>query len=72
MVNSSNLPWIVQSVAISCMGIKFPTLLEDPRQRFGYERPAVMPTTVVLDHQLNVKAVLVGPQTEDDLHAALK
>ncbi len=53
------------------MDIQFPTLLDDPRERFGYERPQMMPTTVLLDEALKVKEVLVGPQTAESLREAL-
>ncbi len=56
---------------IERMGIAFPTLLEDPRQRFGYERPSMMPTTIILDGELSVKEVLVGPQTAESIEQAL-
>ncbi len=56
---------------IERMDIDFPTLLEDPRQRFGYERPSMMPTTIILDGDLLVKEVLVGPQTAESIGQAL-
>ena len=56
---------------IERMDIQFPTVLEDPRERFGYPLPEMMPTTVVLDGDLNVKATLVGPQTAVSIERAL-
>ena len=53
------------------MGIEFPTLLLDPRERFGYPRPEMMPTTIVLNGRLEVVETLVGPQTLDGLKAII-
>ena len=53
------------------MSIEFPVATKDPRQRFGYEMPAVLPTTVVIDPSGNVAATLVGPQTEASLRAVM-
>jgi len=44
---------------------------KDPRERFGYQLPAVLPTTVVIDPDGNVAATLVGPQTESTLLAVM-
>lgn len=51
------------------MSIEFPVMTTDPRERFGYELPAVLPTTVVIDPNGEVAATLVGPQTESTLRA---
>lgn len=48
---------------IERMQISFPTLVNDPQQRFGYERPAILPTTILLSPDLAVAKVLRGPQT---------
>ena len=53
------------------MSIEFPVATKDPRERFGYQMPAVLPTTVVLDPDGNVAATLVGPQTESTLRAVM-
>jgi thiol-disulfide isomerase/thioredoxin len=53
------------------MSIEFPVATKDPRERFGYQLPAVLPTTVVLDPDGNVAATLVGPQTESTLRAVM-
>jgi len=36
-------------------------------QRFGYEKPKALPTTVIIAPDLNLKAVLQGPQDEAGL-----
>lgn len=53
------------------MSIDFPVMTKDPRERFGYELPAVLPTTVVIDPKGEVAATLVGPQTESTLRAVM-
>jgi thiol-disulfide isomerase/thioredoxin len=53
------------------MGIEFPVATQDPRSRFGYELPAVLPTTIVIDPKGDVVATLVGPQTGDSLRAVM-
>ncbi len=45
------------------LGVAFPTLLEDPAVQLGLDKPAVLPTTLILDPDGNLVANLVGPQT---------
>ncbi|MDE0055682.1 MAG: TlpA disulfide reductase family protein [Gammaproteobacteria bacterium] len=53
------------------MGIEFPVLVSDPFQRFGYDLPDVLPTTVIIGPDHKVHEILVGPQTQESLlHAA--
>ncbi|HTK98235.1 MAG TPA: TlpA disulfide reductase family protein [Pseudomonadales bacterium] len=54
------------------MSIEFPVTTKDPRERFGYELPVVLPTTVVIDPNGEVAATLVGPQTESTLRAVME
>ncbi len=54
------------------MQIEFPVMTADPRERFGYEMPSVLPTTVVIDPKGRVAAMLVGPQTEATLRAVME
>lgn len=56
---------------IAEMGIEFPTLLVDPRERFGLERPRVLPVTLVIDPAGTLVTTLQGPQTVDSLQAAM-
>lgn len=51
------------------LGVKFPTLNEDPSARFALDRPQVLPTTLVVDPQGQLAKVLVGPQTQESLVA---
>lgn len=59
------------SAQVDKMGIAFDVLVEDPAQRFGFERPQVLPATYVLDEQGRVSQVLLGPQTVASLRAVL-
>jgi thiol-disulfide isomerase/thioredoxin len=56
---------------IAEMGIEFPTLLVDPRERYGLERPRVLPVTLVIDPAGTLVTTLQGPQTVDSLQAAI-
>ena len=49
------------------MGIRFPVFPEDPYEQFGYERPLVLPTTIVISPEGAIHAELVGPQTRDSI-----
>ena len=49
------------------MGIEFPVLVSDPFQRFGYDLPDVLPTTVIIGPDHKVHEILVGPQTRESL-----
>ena len=53
------------------MKIDFPVMTRDPRERFGYQMPGVLPTTVVIDPNGAIAATLVGPQTEETLRAVM-
>lgn len=53
------------------MSIEFPVMSADPRSRFGYDLPAVLPTTVVIDPRGSIAATLVGPQTEGSIVSVL-
>ncbi len=46
-------------------------VIEDPADRFGYPRPNVLPTTVIIDPQGQVHDTLLGPQTLSSLRAAV-
>jgi len=52
------------------LAIEFPTLENDPAQRFGVERPQVLPTTLLISPDGDLHRVLIGPQTADTLLAA--
>lgn len=54
------------------MGIEFPVLVEDPMQRWDYPLPEVLPTTVIVGRDGEVRKILVGPQTRDSIRTALR
>ena len=51
------------------MGILFPVFPEDPYEQLGYERPLILPTTIVISPEGSIHAELVGPQTRDSIIA---
>lgn len=53
------------------MGIDFPVLLEDPRERWAVEQPAVLPSTIIVKPSGELSQVLVGPQHYEDLIKAI-
>lgn len=57
---------------IDRMDIEFPVLVEDPMKRWGYPRPDVLPTTVIVGPDGSVRETLIGPQTRESILAALR
>lgn len=55
---------------VATLGVEIPALVQDPHELLGYEKPNVLPTTVVM-LEGQVKDVLVGPQTVETLEAIL-
>lgn len=55
---------------IEKLAIAFPTLPEDPATPLGIDRPAVLPTSLVISPEGDLIATLVGPQTLETLLAA--
>ncbi|WOJ93548.1 TlpA disulfide reductase family protein [Congregibacter variabilis] len=54
---------------LDSLDVRFPTLATDPAARYGIDRPQVLPTTLVINPEGTLAAVLVGPQTEASLLA---
>lgn len=52
---------------LDSLKVQFPTLSADPAARYDIARPQVLPTTLVIDPNGALHAVLVGPQTEKSL-----
>lgn len=50
-------------------GIEYPSLLTDPSENWGYQRPSVLPTTIIFNPKGKLHSVVAGPQTFDSLHA---
>ena len=57
--------------AVQALGIEIPALFQDPNERLGYQKPTVLPTTIILVEG-QVKEVLVGPQTRETLEVVLQ
>lgn len=55
---------------VTKLNVAFPTLEADPASRFDLDRPAVLPTTLVVAPGGKLHTVLVGPQTAESLIAA--
>lgn len=53
------------------LAIEFPVLTEDPAAILGFDRPAVLPTTLVINPQGELSATLLGPQTAHSLQQAI-
>ncbi len=51
------------------LGIEFTLLEEDPAAALGYDRPTVLPTTVMFDPSGELAARLLGPQSQAALEA---
>lgn len=52
------------------LGVEFPTLAADPSAKLGVARPAVLPTSLILDPAGTLVITLVGPQTLESLASA--
>ena len=53
------------------LAIAFPTLTTDPASRYGVARPEVLPTTLIISPDGELYRVLIGPQTQETLRAAV-
>lgn len=56
---------------ISTMGIRFPTLLQDPAAGLDHARPHVLPTTVIYNPDGKLATILLGDQTWESLNEAI-
>jgi thiol-disulfide isomerase/thioredoxin len=56
---------------IERMDIQFAVMLLDPQSHFAYDRPSVLPTTVLIDRDGRVAETLVGPQTRGSLEGRM-
>lgn len=61
---------LVESIAK--MSIEFPVLTRDPAAILQYAPPTVLPATVIINPAGKVHHVLVGPQTQQSLQAAIE
>ena len=53
--------------AITKLGIEFTVLNNDPANILGYERPTVLPTTLIFNPTGKLHRTLLGPQTAQNL-----
>lgn len=56
---------------IERMDIRFPVLVQDPRGRWHYDQPSVLPVTVIIGPDGKLREQLFGPQTVETLVAAI-
>jgi len=54
------------------MDIRFPVLVNDPGARWDQGPPTVLPSTLVIDPEGNLREVLVGPQNYESLTRAVE
>lgn len=57
---------------IEKLKVTFPVYSIDPYTRFGIEKPEVLPTTLIITPEGDLRDVLVGPQTEASLLAIIR
>ena len=55
---------------LTALDVQFPTLPIDPASQLGTPRPAVLPTTLILNPEGRLVETLVGPQTLETLAQA--
>jgi thiol-disulfide isomerase/thioredoxin len=53
------------------MGVEFPVLVDDPRERWSLPLPSVLPSTLIVGPDGELRDVLVGPQTYESLAKAV-
>lgn len=58
--------------AANDFAIKFPLLITDPSLVMGFERPSMLPATYLISPSGELKDILLGPQTQETILAALK
>ena len=54
------------------MNVQFPTLRDDPYEKYGYERAQQLPATVLINPARQVHKVLIGPQTIETIKAHIE
>ena len=71
-VNFDGLEGAELQQLIAKMDIRFPVVLDDPRSIWAYDRPQVLPMTVIIGPDGDLRGQLQGPQTLDSLLAAMR
>lgn len=59
------------AIQIKNLAVSFPMLLADPASLLDTTRPAVLPTTLIVNPAGTLKQTLLGPQTMESLVAAV-
>ena len=57
---------------IAKMDIRFPVVLDDPRSVWAHDRPQVLPMTVIIGPDGDLRGQLPGPQTLDSILVAMR
>ena len=70
-VNYDGLTGEKLTTLIDEMGIEFPVLVHDPRERWQQDLPQVLPSTLIIDPEGQLQRVLVGPQSLEDFSRAM-
>jgi thiol-disulfide isomerase/thioredoxin len=70
-VNFDGLRGEALTAVMERMGVEFPVLVDDPRERWQQPQPAVLPSTFIVDPDGELLDVLVGPQTYESLARAV-
>ncbi|MCX2778874.1 TlpA family protein disulfide reductase [Microbulbifer thermotolerans] len=71
-INYDALPAEQTRTQMEKLGIVFPVLVEEPPYRWGQPRPDILPSTFVIDPDGQWRETLVGPQTLEQLKAAVE
>jgi thiol-disulfide isomerase/thioredoxin len=70
-INFDNIPIDSQLDLIKQLGIRYPSLSEDPRPQLGLEHVRGVPATFVFDPEGHLSTVLYGAQTQTTLSQAI-
>lgn len=70
-VNYDGLRGEALTAVMARMGVEFPVLVDDPRERWSLPLPSVLPSTLIIGPEGDLQDVLVGPQTYQSLAQAV-
>ncbi len=71
-INFDGLPPEVMAPQVERLDIRFPIAVNDAGEVLGIELPEVLPSTYVFDPDGRQVGVLLGPQTLEQLYAAME
>ena len=66
-VNYDGVQGNVLDEQVTSLNIQFDTFLDDPRFRWGLEKSDILPETLIVNENGELRYRLVGPQTIEDL-----